>query len=174
MKTQTVNTYSFNELSETAKEKVLRKYADMGTSDYWYEDSFYQAKELGIRITGFDLDRGQSIEAEFLWDEIEVADRILDFYPSDSDIYKISENFRKERDELCDTWQNDENGEPVNVHELDEKLDELEYQYKKDIFWELWKFLRDEYDYLFKDEYLAEFFECNDYQFTEDGTLYNF
>jgi hypothetical protein len=174
MKTQTINTYSFSELNEKAKEFALNKYRELGISDYWYEDSFYQAKELGIRITGFDLDRGQSIEAEFIYEEIEVADKILDFYSSDSHIFKISENFRKERDEICDTWQKDENGEIENVNELDEKLDELEYQYKKDIYWELWKFLRDEYEYLFKDEFLEEFFEGNDYQFTEDGIKFNF
>jgi hypothetical protein len=68
----------------------------------------------------------------------------------------------------------DENGEPVNVEELDEKLDELEYQYEKDILWEYWKILRDEYEYLYSDEFLSEQFEDNEYQFTEDGILYNF
>lgn len=174
MKTQTIKTYSFNELSEEAKKKVLIKYIELGISDYWYEDTFYSAKEQGIRLTGFDLDRGQKIEGEFIWDHIEVADNILMDIQEGHPLYKISEQFRKERDELCDNWEMDENGEPVNVEQLDEKLDQLEYQYEKDILWEYWKILRDEYEYLYSDEFLSEHFEDNEYQFTEDGILYNF
>jgi len=37
-----------------------------------------------------------------------------------------------------------------------------------------WVLLRDEYEYLFSDEFLADYFEDNEYQFTENGKLYNF
>lgn len=174
MKTQTVNTFLFSELSEDAKKYALNKYSEMAISDYWYEDTYHQAKELGITISGFDLDRGQSIDADFIYDEIEVADAIMDFYGYENNIYKIAENFRKERDQLCDNWENDENGEPINVDELDEKLDEMEDEFKKDIFHELWVFLRDEYEYLFSEEYISDHFDNNEYQFTEDGKLFNF
>lgn len=174
MKTQTIKTYSFNELSEEVKRKVLVKYSHLGTSDWWYEDTFFSAKEQGVRITGFDLDRGQSIDGEFIWDHIEVADNMLMDITESHPLHTISEQFRKERDQLCDSWEMDENGEPVNVEELDEQLDEMESQYEKDILWEYWKILRDEYEYLFSDEFLTEHFESNEFEFTEDGKLYNF
>lgn len=173
MKTQTINTFLFSELNEEAKKYALEKYYEMAISDYWYEDSFYQAKELGISIKGFDLDRGQSIDAEFIHSEIEIADKIMDFYGYDSNIYKIAEQFRRERDELCDTWEF-KDGEPINEEGLEYALNDIEDQFQKDIFNELWKFLRDEYEYLFSDMYLAENFDDNEYQFTEDGKLFNF
>lgn len=174
MKTQTIKTYSFNELSEEVKNKVLVNYAHLGIGEWWYEDTFFSAKEQGVRITGFDLDRGQSIDGEFIWDHIEVADNMLMDITEGHPLYTISEQFRKERDQLCNSWEMDENGEPVNVEELDEQLDEMESQYEKDILWQYWKILRDEYEYLFSDEFLTEHFESNEFEFTEDGKLYNF
>lgn len=173
MKTQTINTYSFNELSEDAKNIVLRKYAELGTSDNWYEDSYYMAEQLGVRITGFDLDRGQKINGEFIWSEIEVAEKIESEYPSDSRINILASNFLKERLNICDSHKFID-GAPINEDELESELNELEFQFQKDILHQFWIFLRDEYEYLFSDEYLAEYFENNEYQFTENGVLYNF
>jgi hypothetical protein len=174
MKTQSITTYSFNELSEESKKKVLSKYIETAISDYWYEDTYFSAKEQGVEITGFDLDRGQRIDGEFIWEHIEVADNMLNDITKGHPLYTISEQFRKERDEICENWEKDENDEPINTDELDEKLDELEGQYEKDILWEYWKILRNEYEYLYSNEYLCEYFEDNDYQFTENGIIYNF
>ena len=55
MKTQTINTFLFSELSEQMKKKVLLEYADKGTYDWWHESTFENAKENGIRLKGFDL-----------------------------------------------------------------------------------------------------------------------
>lgn len=173
MKTQTINTYSFSELNEKAKEFALNKYRDFGTSDYWYQDTYEYAKEHGLRITGFDLDRGKKIEGEFIWSEIEVADKIMDVYGSDADIYKTAFQFRKERDGLCDNWEYID-GAPINEDELEDKLNELEHQFEKDILNFYWKILNSEYEYLFSDEFLADHFDNMEYQFTENGIFYNF
>lgn len=174
MQTQTITTYNFNELNEKAKEYALNKNRELCVSDFWWSDTFEGAKELGIKITEFDLDRAQKIKGEFIDEHIEVADHILDNWGESCQIYKIAEQFRKERDELCDQWQKDENGELDNIDELDEKLDELENQFEKDILWQYWILLRDEYEYLFSDEFLSDFLDNNEYQFTENGKMYNF
>jgi hypothetical protein len=131
------------------------------------------AKENGIRLTGFDLDRGQRIDGEFIWSEIEVAEKIEENYPSDSQIYILASNFLKERLRICDSYEFID-GAPIKEDELEAELNDLEYQFQKDILHQCWIFLRDEYEYLFSDEYLAEFFENNEYQFTENGVLFNF
>lgn len=173
MKTQTINTFLFSELSEQVQKKVLVKYAEKGTLDNWYEDSYYMAKECGVRITSFDLDRGQKIEGEFIWSEIEVAEKIEQDYSSDSQIHILSSNFLKERLRICDSYEFID-GAPIKEDELEAELNDLEYQFQKDILQQYWIFLRDEYEYFYSDEYLAEFFESNEYQFTENGILYNF
>lgn len=158
MQTQTINTFLFSELPDEIKKKVLIKYADRGTIDWWYENTFEEAKENGIRLTGFDLGRGQKIEGTFIWDHLEVANNILkniiDMHP----LFTISEQFKKQRDEAIDEY----------------KLDELQNQYEKDILWQYWKMLKDEYEHFYSDEYLEEFFDIHEYQFTENGVLYNF
>jgi len=50
----------------------------------------------------------------------------------------------------------------------------LEYQFQKDVLHEYWKLLQLEYEYLFSDEFLADYFDDNEYQFTENGVLFNF
>ena len=174
MQTQTIITYNFSELNEEAKEFALNKNRELGISDYWYTDTFHDAEEVGIRISTFDLDRAQKIGGEFVWEHIQVADLIMDNHGESCSTYKVAEQFRKERDELCDQWQKNENGELDNVDELDEKLDELENQFEKAILWQYWVILSKEYEYLFSDEFLADHFENNEYQFTEKGTIYNF
>lgn len=173
MNTQTITTFLFSELNEKAKEFALNKYRELGISDYWYEDTYEYAKEHGLRITGFDLDRRQSINGEFIWSEIEVADKIMDVYGIDAEIYKTAQQFRKERDELCDHWQFID-GAPINEDELEDKLNELEHKFEKDVLWHYWLFLRNEYEYLFSDEFLADHFDNNEYQFIENGKLFNF
>ena len=158
MQTQTINTFLFSELADEIKKKVLIKYADRGTFDWWYETTFDQAKESGIRLTGFDLERGQKIEGIFIWDHIEVANNILINITDGHQLFTISEQFKKEIGKTIDEY----------------KIDELQNQYEKDILWQYWKILKDEYEYLYSDEYLEEFFEANEYQFTENGVLYNF
>lgn len=173
MKTQTINTYLFSELSEDAKKYALKNYSDMAIAYSWYEDSYYTAKECGVRITGFDLDRRQKIDGEFEWSEIEVAEKIEQDYPSDSEISILSSNFLKERLKICDSYEFVD-GAPIKEEELDAELDELEYKFQKDILQEYWKFLKDEYEYFYSDEYIGEFFDNNEYQFTENGVLFNF
>ena len=173
MQTQTINTFLFSELNEKAKEFALNKYRELGTSDYWYENTFYDAKENGIRITGFDLDRGQKIEGEFIWSEIEVAEKLEDEFPEGSNINNLASKFLKDRLRICDSYEFID-GAPINEGELEAELNDLEYQFQKDVLHQYWIFLRDEYEYLFSDEYLSDYFEDNEYQFTEDGKLFNF
>jgi hypothetical protein len=173
MQTQKINTFLFSELTDKIKSKVLIQYADKGTFDWWYESTFENAKENGIKLTGFNIDRGQTIEGEFIWSEIEVAEKIEEEFDSESKIHILASNFLKERLRICDSYEFVD-GAPIKEDELEDELVTLENEFVKDVLQQYWIFLRDEYEYLYSDEYLAEFFESNEYQFTENGTLYNF
>lgn len=173
MQTQTITTYNFNELNEKAKEYALNKNRELCVSDNWYADTFADAEEFGVRISTFDLDRAQKIGGEFVWSEIEVADLILDNCGETTEMYKVATNFKKERDELCNSWEYID-GAPVNEEKLEDELNVIENKFEKDILWQYWKILRNEYEYLFSDEFLADHFENNEYQFTENGKIYNF
>lgn len=56
MKTITVNTYTFPDLSEKAKDKARQHYHDAYMPDgFWYEYTINDAKEVG-KILGFDIE----------------------------------------------------------------------------------------------------------------------
>lgn len=175
MKTQTITitTYNFSELNEDAKEYALNKNRELGISNDWYADTFLGAEEMGVRISTFDLDRRQKIGGEFVWSEIEVADLILDNWGETTEMHKVATNFKKERDELCNNWEYID-GAPVNEEKLEDELNVIENKFEKDILWQYWILLRNEYKYLFSDEFLIGYFEDCEYQFTESGKVYNF
>ena len=54
-----------------------------------------------------------------------------------------------------------------NIHKLDEDIEESCKDYARDIY----QRLREEYDYLCSEEMMLDHFDCNDYQFTEEGRL---
>jgi hypothetical protein len=173
MKTQTINTFLFSELNEKAKEFALNKYRELGISDYWYEDTYYDAKQNGIRLTGFDLDRGQKIEGEFIWSEIEVAEKLEDEFAEGTNMNNLASIFLKDRLRICDSFEFVD-GAPIKEDELEAELNDLEYQFQKDVLQEYWKLLQLEYEYLFSDEFLADHFDNNECQFTENGKLFIF
>jgi hypothetical protein len=56
-------------------------------------------------------------------------------------------------------------------NEYDEDLNYLERDYHHDLNEEMWKMLREEYEYLTSDEAVIESIEINNYEFTEDGKI---
>ena len=54
-----------------------------------------------------------------------------------------------------------------NIHKLDEDIEESCKDYARDIY----QRLREEYEYLCSEEMMLDHFNCNDYQFTEEGRL---
>ena len=171
MQTVQIEIYNFDELDNKAQELAIEKNRDILTDFNWWEDTYYDAKQNGVRITGFDLDRGQSINGEFIWSEIEVADKMIMDFGECTEMYDIAKRFLRYREELCDNWEYID-GAPTNEDELEEKLNEIEYQFQQNVLNEYWKYLRDEYEYLNSDECIAEHLQANQYKFTKDGKNY--
>ena len=61
MKTKTINLYSFDELREESKKKAIQNLWDINVDYDWWQFIYDDAKQIGLKLTGFDLDRGQSI-----------------------------------------------------------------------------------------------------------------
>ena len=56
METHEIKTYSYNELPENIKEKVMEKYYDINTDYEWWDCLEYELKEMGIELISFDID----------------------------------------------------------------------------------------------------------------------
>ena len=66
MKTHTINTYSFNELSEEAQQKAIENLSDINVNFDWWNFTYEDAKNIGLKITSFDLDRRRHAKGQFL------------------------------------------------------------------------------------------------------------
>lgn len=169
MKIIETKVYTFNELSDNAKKVALDQNRYNLVDDEWWRDTYDEAKNIGIKITGFDLFGRNDIQGEFIQDSEYIAKYIMNEHGQTCATYIVCENFLNEKDAIVNEAERDEYGEFVDVETLDEKLDECENAFKDDILHEYHKILTAEHDYLVSDECISDYLEANEYQFTENG-----
>jgi hypothetical protein len=158
--------YKFEELSDEVKEEVLEHFRYFNVEDIdWWEYTYEDAKNVGIEITGFDLDRGRDITGKFIYSAKDTAESIIKEHGKDCNTYKLA---KKYLDDII----------PIEMmekftEELDEdKLEEISEEFLKDILHEYFKILKNEFEYLTSDECIKESIECNDYEFLKNGKIY--
>ena len=171
MKTKTINVYSFDELSDEAKKKVLTKLYDINVSFDWWEFTYEDANNIGLKLEGFDIDRGNYCEGKFLASAEETAHKIEKEHGETCETFKDAKAYLKERDQVIDTAPKDENGDFVSEYELDEKLDELDSEFLKILCQDYLIMLRHEYEYQTSEEAIIETIRANEYEFDENGKL---
>lgn len=172
MKTIEIKLYKFDELPEDIQDKVVQNYSDINTAYEWWSFTCEDAKQIGIEITSFDLDRGNYCELDNIKDLTTVADLIIENHGENTDTYKLAETFLKERDEIIDSAERDENGDFVDEYQVDSGLDDLEDSFKKDLSECYLSMLKKEYEYLSSDDAIIETIRVNEYDFTADGKIY--
>ena len=174
MKTIEINLYAFDELSDTAKANALENYR-YKFSDYdWWNFMYDDAKMVGVKIKSFDL-YPNTIEVELMYSGDDVANKIMAEHGIFCNTYKLAFQFMKDRAALVEKYSDGVNKNVVteeNEYDFDNELDDLEYEFKKQLGEEYLSLLEQEYEYIQSDDYLIEMFEANGYEFTEDGTIY--
>ena len=170
-----VKLYEFEELSAEAKEKAIEKNRTINVDFDWWDCTCESMKEVGVKIDSFDIYyRTISIIIE---DSEHTASKTIENFGEGMEIVKISKQFIKDRDALIKRLGegNDIAGYSVKeefIDEYDEEIEYLEEEYRKEMAEEILTWLRDEYEYLQTDEAVAETLIANEYDFTEDGTIY--
>lgn len=64
MKTKTITLYSFDELSDDAKEKAIDKLYNLNVDYEWWDSTFDDAKRIGLEIRGFGCEDDDHSEYE--------------------------------------------------------------------------------------------------------------
>lgn len=170
MKTVKIKLYQFSELSDEAKERVLNKFSNINTFFEWWDYIYEDAKEIGFKITSFDLYRG-TMTGEEIRGADEIALNILNNYGKTCKTYKLAESF-------FDNWQPIYNKFSELLEkdectiEIEHELIEIEADFIKDLLKEYLSLLRQEYDYLTSQEAIIDAIEANEYDFTETGKLF--
>lgn len=169
MKTKVIKVFSFDELSERAKENARDWLRGCGF-DEWWEATYEDAERIGLKITSFDLDRNKHAKGKWITSAWECATTITKEHGEGFDTYKDAVVFLRERDEIIDTAERDENGDFVDEYAVDRRLDELEGDFLKTVLEDYASLLQGEWEHLNSDEQVDEAIRANDYTFREDGT----
>lgn len=118
IKTTQTKVYKFEELSEEQKEKVLNNLCNINVDYEWYDSTYEDAERIGLKITGFDLDRNRYAKGKFIKSTHEVADLIIKEHGEKCETRIDAENFLKERDKIVEEWPKDDTDVPTDISDF--------------------------------------------------------
>ena len=104
--TTTRELFKFAELSETAKQTALENCYDWNVGDsYWYESTIEDAERAGLKLSEFDIDRG-NVRIHYLagWTGEDVARQIVEDHGETCDTYKAAKEYLADRDALVSKY----------------------------------------------------------------------
>lgn len=169
MKTITINTYSFDELTIDAKLTAIDEFRYIHIDGNWYENIIEELTmfKLSIRTIKFDhpnYDFNLSIMYGYTIEN--VIEEIKKHVGEHTTLYKIASLHEQKLNHLRDTKYNDDN----NYREwLDEKI-EIQRTFLQFLEREYTTMFINEYNYLTSCECIGETLDSMDYQFASDGT----
>ena len=171
MKTVEIKIYSFDELSEKAKEKALINLIDINVDYEWWDGIYCDAENIGLKITSFDLDQNRYAKGEFLLSACEVAQNIFNNHGEMCETYKTAQSFMEDWQPVFDDYM-DESSEKYESSEAEQELMNIEDEFLNSLLEDYSIMLQNDYEYLMSDEAIIETIEANKYEFTEDGEIY--
>lgn len=147
MKTVEINLFKYDEFSEEIKEKILQEHYDININHNWYDFTYEDAKEVGIKIKGFSLDRDRHIKGDPIEEYSEIKKLIINNHGKECETYKTVNNYdlRKEGE-----------GEKMFRSLLQDYLNLLEK----------------EFEFLTSREGIEGAIRANEYDFTADGKMF--
>ena len=192
--TTTRTLYTFDELSEEAKEKaIIRLYGLNVDGNDWHDAVYEDAKEIGkligieiskIYFSGFSSQSdGACFEGHYAYAKGSVK-AVKDYAPKDETLHGIAENLQhiqvgaffhlyanvKQRGHYMH-----ENFTEIDVGNDYQDVTESQEEYIKttlrDFMRWIYRQLEKEYEYLTSEEAIIESIKANEYEFTEDGKL---
>lgn len=164
MRTLRLKVYKFDELSDEAQQNALNELSDINVDPNWWDFTYEDAKDIGLKITSFNLDRNRHANGEFILAANEVAQNVLNYHGENCETYKITVSFMEVWQPIFNTYMETEEGE--------DELMEIEEQYLKDLLSEYSQILQNESEYLQSKESIKETILANDWDFLENGKMY--
>ena len=160
-----INLYSFDELSEKAKQYSLDKYRSINVEHDWWDSTYDDAKQIGLKLETFDLDGNKHCKGNFILSANEVAQNVFNNHRESCDTYKTAQSFMQEWQPIFVKYMQTEEGEDL--------LMEIEERFLEKLLKDYANLLQEECNYLQSDECIIETFESNDYTFEESGKMNN-
>lgn len=162
---KTITVYTLAELEPRAHQRALAWLAE-GQFDHGWWDSIYEdAANVGVAITGFDLDRNRHCKGGFDKPAMDVAENIIREHGDTCETYKTAAQFIADRASLIADM--DEGSEVEDLPEYEELCSE----FLKSLLEDYSIMLQQESEYLSSEECLTEMAEANGYTFDEQGRI---
>lgn len=158
MKTITLNLFEFDELNEEAKQRALSFLCYINVEHDWWLPTYEYAERAGMKISGFDIDRGRNVDLEFVNTASEVANYINDNHSENCPTYKMARNFLNKAIEL--------KGKTSAINALNES------HFRRRMRDSYLYILTRGYRYLMTDEAIYETIKSNELLFHESGEVY--
>lgn len=169
METRTYKVYKFKELTKAQQDKVIEKLWDLNVRYDWWEDTYEDALNIGLKITGFDLDRSSYCQGQCKGSALTTASLIVNNHGEHCETYKTAGLFLKQYAEITKNVLADEYGDLSR--EIQTELGSLTDEFLESILEDYRIILQKEYEYLTSEVAILETIEANDYDFTEDGKI---
>jgi len=172
MRTIRTKVYQFSELkTEAARQKAIESCSDYNVYYDWWESVYEDAANIGLKITGFDIDRGSYCNGDFTLAANEVAANIIRDHGEKCETYKTAISFMEEWQPVFSNYM-DENHADYESQESEQKLMDIEEDFKTNIQEDYRIILSKEYDYLTSEDAIIETIQANKYEFKADGTRF--
>lgn len=152
--------YKFNELPANIQEKAVDKLSDINVDDEWWDYIYEDAERAGLKITGFEINRGRGATGKFLIEASEVAHKVIAEHGAEC------ETFATATDYLASILEFDKDSDEYQARRED--LDEV---FLKSLLADYSTMLQKEWDYKVSSEAIRETIEANEYEFDEHGNL---
>jgi hypothetical protein len=162
--------YKFDELSDDAKEKAVENLYDLNVDTDWWECIYYDAAQIGLKITSFDIDRNRHAKGEFTLSAAEVMANIFANHGEECETYKTAKAFEEDWQPLFNDYL-DENSDKYEDSETEDRLNELEDRFCRSLLEDYAKLLEEEFEYQTSEEAIIDTILANEHEFTEEGNL---
>jgi len=172
MRTIQTTVYTFDELTPSAQQTAIETVCDINVSHEWWESTYEDAKNVGLKITGFNLDRKRHATGRFISSAYECAYAILREHGESCETFKTASAFIAQWDALVAKYSDGKDTSRVtdeNEYDFDNEADELEEDFLQSILEDYSIMLQNQYEYLQSDEAIVETIKANEYEFTEEG-----
>ena len=153
MKIIETKVYTFDELSDSAKEKAREWYRNNCLDYEWWDLIYNEATSLFLKLTTFGLDRDRHAEGVFTNGALECANAIESQHGESCETFKTAKAFLAARGGIVDAA----------------KLDDCDTEFLASLLEDYAIILQKEYEYLLSDEAVDESIVANEYTFTESG-----
>ena len=155
--------FTWGELSASAKDHAREHWRDGQLDMDWFDEVYEDAANVGLKITGFDLGRGQEIDLKFEDCFQDVAEKILKEHGETCETYQVALTFlatyvllSEEQKDDIDQWGEISSCDFVGV-------------FSKSIRKAYLDMLQTQYDYLQSDEACDQYLETE--TFNENGDV---